>query len=114
MTQGQVLDKAAGLKFMGGNAEIYGQVLREYYTENLDTPKKLDLAIREERFADAAQIAHKIKSSSGSIGARALFDLSVSLQKALDEGKANEIAPLKEQFTQVLEQLLGEISGVMF
>jgi signal transduction histidine kinase/DNA-binding response OmpR family regulator len=114
MTQGQVLDKAAGLKFMGGNAEIYGQVLREYYAENLDTPKKLDLAIREERFADAAQIAHKIKSSSGSIGARALFDLSVSLQKALDEGKANEIAPLKEQFTQVLEQLLGEISGVTF
>ena len=50
----------------------------------------LEAAVREKRYDDAAQIVHKIKSSSGSIGAKSLQDVAASLQKALEEEKGEE------------------------
>lgn len=86
-----VLDQAAGLMNMGGNAELYQQVLNEYARENRDIVDKLKLAIQEKRYGDAAQIVHKVKSSSGSIGAKPLYDVSIALQEALNEQKEEEI-----------------------
>ena len=85
-----MLDRQLGLKNMGDNEELYYQVLNEYYNENLYTLKKLEKAVSERRFEDAAQIVHKIKGSSGSIGAISLRDAAASLQKALEEGKGKK------------------------
>jgi signal transduction histidine kinase/DNA-binding response OmpR family regulator len=106
----EILDKIAGLKNIGGDVDIYRQVLTEYYNENQDTPDKLSHAIDEKLYADAAQIVHKVKSSSGSIGARSLYELSIKLQKALDAKKADEIDLLRKDFNRKLRKLLAEIS----
>jgi HPt (histidine-containing phosphotransfer) domain-containing protein len=106
-----VLDKAAGLESMGGSEEIYRQVLLEYAGENADTSLKLDLAIAQKRFKDAAEIVHKIKSSSGSIGARALYETCAKLQKALEKERTEEIGALRDVFDSLLNGLLREISG---
>ena len=105
-----ILDQAAGLKNMGGDIELYKQVLEEYLNENKDTLDKLNANINEKRYADAAQIVHKIKSSSGSIGAKELYNLSIKLQKALDEGKWDDIIILNKKFSKVLVKLLGEVT----
>ena len=104
-----VLDKSAGLKNMAGDLELYQEVLHEYYKENEGTLEKLSLAISEKRYEDATQIVHKIKGSSGSIGARVLYDASVKLQKALKEEKEEEILPLEEKFSDLLKKLFEEI-----
>lgn len=104
-----VLDQAAGLMNMGGNAELYQQVLNEYARENRDIVDKLKLAIQEKRYGDAAQIVHKVKSSSGSIGAKPLYDVSIALQEALNEQKEEEIPLLQEKFSRYLSKLLEEI-----
>ncbi len=104
-----VLDQAAGLMNMGGNAELYQQVLNEYARENRDIVDKLKLAIQEKRYGDAAQIVHKVKSSSGSIGAKPLYDVSIALQEALNEQKEEEIPLLQEKFFRYLSKLLEEI-----
>jgi CheY-like chemotaxis protein len=62
-----VLDRQLGLKNMGDNKELYLQVLKEYSKENQDTLDMLEAAVREKRYDDAAQIVHKIKSSSGTM-----------------------------------------------
>lgn len=111
MVQSQVLDKAAGLESMGGSEEIYRQVLLEYARENADTSRKLDLAMAQQRFAEAAGIVHKIKSSSGSIGAGALYQTCAKLQKALEEERTDEIGALRDAFDSLLNGLLKEISG---
>ena len=59
---------------------------------------KLAAAVRERKYADAAQIVHKIKGSSGSIGAKSLYDIAVAFQKALEEERENEIGPLQDIF----------------
>ena len=104
------MDETAGLRNMGGNLEVYRQVLNEYYNENQETLEKLSLAVNELRYADAAQIVHKVKSSSGSIGAKSLYELSIKLQKALDEKKEDEIALLQKEYSRRLKKLLAEIS----
>ncbi|MDD5745533.1 MAG: Hpt domain-containing protein, partial [Mesotoga sp.] len=92
-----------------GDLEVYRQVLNAYHRENRDTPDTLGKAIEERRYPDAVQIVHKVKSSSGSIGAKALYEVSVELQKALSDSSEEEIPPLKERFVSLLGKLLEEI-----
>jgi two-component system sensor histidine kinase/response regulator len=107
-----VLDRKLGLENMGGNEELYNQVLIEYYHENQNTLDKLEAAVRERQYADAAQIVHKLKGSSGSIGAKSLHDIAVSFQKVLIEEKENEIEPLQERFSKLLKLLLEELNVI--
>lgn len=109
-----ILDKVSGLKNMGGNAGIYRQVLAEYYKENKDTLDKLSYAIDEKRYADAAQIVHKVKSSSGSIGAQSLYELAVKLQKAIGDRNEGDIDLLQKDFDHDFRKLLEEVTESNF
>ena len=109
----RVLNQSAGLKNVGDDLEIYQLVLNEYFNENKDTIDNLSLAINKKRYEDAAQIVHKVKGSSGSIGARVLYDVSVSLQRVLKEEKEDEIMPLQEEFSYLLQHLLKEIKELL-
>lgn len=104
-----VLNAAEGLANIGGDADVYAQVLKEYYNENQDTLEKVALAVQEKRYSDAVQIVHKVKGSSGSIGAKSLYSLTVSLQKALNDANEEEITALTNQFSLLLKSLLVEI-----
>jgi len=106
-----VLDRQLGINNMGNNVELYRQVLDEYRNENQDTLDRLACAIREKRYEDAAQIVHKVKSSSGSIGATSLQDAAMLLQKALNQGREDEIALLHDRFSRLLSKLLEELGN---
>ncbi len=104
-----ILDTGTGLRNMGQNPDLYRDVLKEYRSENLETPEKLRLAVQEKRFADAAGIVHKLKSSSGSIGAAPLYELAVKLQAVLKEGTQQEADEFSGEFIAMLNALLLEI-----
>jgi len=101
-----ILDRQLGLNNMENNIELYEMVLKEYRNENQHTLVRLETAIREKRYADAAKIVHKMKSSTGSIGAKLLYETAVSLQKALEEEKEEKIMTLYTRFSDLLEKLL--------
>jgi len=105
----KVLNEDAGLSNMGGNESIYRQVLEEYHRENQGTLEGLAAAVTEKRFADAARIVHKVKSSSGSIGANVLHQMSVEFQRVLESEKEMEIEILHKRFVRLLESLMQEI-----
>jgi len=104
-----VLDRQTGLRNMGDNEELYRKVLNEYLSENRNTLDRLKEAVSDKRYADAAQIVHKVKGSSGSIGAGLLQDAAASLQKALKEEREEEIVPLQDRFSKLLGKLLEEL-----
>ena len=89
----QVLDRFVGLRNLGGDSEVYQEALNEFFSENRDTVDKLTLAVREGRYKEAAQVVHKVKGSLGSIGATALYDLSITLGKALNEEMTELMRP---------------------
>jgi two-component system sensor histidine kinase/response regulator len=70
---------------------------------------RLAAAVSEKRYADAVQIVHKVKSSSGSIGAKSLYDAAMALQKALYEEKEEEVVSLQERFSELFRRLLEEL-----
>ena len=108
-----ILNISVGLKNIGGDMEIYLLILNEYYNENKNVLYNLTQTIREGRYADAAQIIHKVKSSSGSIGAIELYNISIKYQKALDESKVDEILGIEGEFSYILTKLLDEILEVL-
>ncbi|NTV90871.1 MAG: response regulator [Clostridiales bacterium] len=105
----KVLDIEAGVKSVGGNKELYLKILDEYYNENRDVAKQLDTSIAGGDLREAAQIVHKIKSSSGSIGAKGLYEVCISLQKALGDGDTQEIGKLQAEFDNLLSEVLNSI-----
>ncbi|NLB44974.1 MAG: response regulator, partial [Clostridiaceae bacterium] len=107
-----ILDQAAGEKNMGGDRAAYRQVLEAYRQENQDTEARIGQAIRERRYSDAAQIVHKVKSSTGSIGAGPLFETARALQRVLQSAGEDEIPPLAERFSLQLRKLRQEIEAI--
>jgi len=107
-----MLDQSAGLSNVGDDSELYRQVLNEYLNENRDTTHKLALAIKEKRYSDAVQIVHKVKGSSGSIGAKVIYEAAVLLQKALKKEKMEDIVPLEAKFSLLFERLLKEVENL--
>lgn len=104
-----VLDEADGIRHLGGNVDLYKMVLKEYHSENTHVPSLLKEKIKNKDYKEAVQIVHKIKSSSGSIGAKSLCVVASELQKALNDEDVPEISVVHKEFQNILNQLLREI-----
>jgi signal transduction histidine kinase/DNA-binding response OmpR family regulator len=110
-TQGKILDISLGLKNIGGDRTVYLEILQEYAKENADTINNFEKSVTEQRYQDAAKLCHKVKSSSGSIGAVQLYDTAKALQHALEQENDSEIDRLTGSFTVMFRKLLDEINS---
>ena len=106
----EALDTADGLKRIGGDEAVYRLVLDAFAEENQSVGEDLERVIAAKDFDQAIQIVHKIKSSSGSIGAANLHDTAAELQQALKERDGDAVTRLHDLFQQRLSQLLRAIA----
>lgn len=109
--QNPVLDRTAGIRNLGGNKELYDQVLEEYFKENQKMPQLIASEIENGHYDNAAGLVHKIKSSSGSIGAGSLYKLAIDLQAALKKSNEEAISSIHKKFSASLLTLLQEIAN---
>lgn len=103
------LDTTAGIRNVGGNAELYDLVLNEFFSENENVQKNLYEAISLKDYPAATQIVHKIKSSSGSIGAKSVSRAAGELQKALTAVDEERIETLHHVFNKLIGKVLRAI-----
>lgn len=103
------INREKGLHNLGDNLKMYNMVLNEYWLENQGTSSLLEQAIREKRYQDAAQIVHKVKGSTASIGAEELYRISVTLQKSLEIKKDSTIEIESKEFFAELSKVLSDI-----
>lgn len=111
MGDSDILDEEKGIKLLGNNRELYLMVLQEFYQENLDVLAAIEGVIEQEDYAQGVQIVHKIKSSSGNIGAKKLISVAVEFQTALDRHDKTEIENLHRQFVKAFNELFEVIRG---
>lgn len=109
-----MLDEGVGIRHMGGNEALFSSVLSEYYNENKDIHLILSSTMENHDYKEAIQIVHKIKSSSGSIGANLLYDIASKFQISLSKEDDMEILELHKKFEKTLKQLLLEIEQRIF
>jgi CheY-like chemotaxis protein len=108
-----LLDIPRGLKNLGEDNELYRQVLAEYAQENRHILEDLTSLIRDKQYIEAARVIHKAKGSSGSIGAKKIYELAIELQKVLELQQEPEIRVLYEDFHGTFKRLLAEITGYL-
>jgi CheY-like chemotaxis protein/HPt (histidine-containing phosphotransfer) domain-containing protein len=104
-----VLEPEDGIRRLGGDRAVYRLVLQEYLSENEKVSEALDEIIKREDYAGAVQIVHKIKSSSGNIGAKSLYTAASDFQGSLTAGEQNEITRKYNVFTTLFTRLILEI-----
>ena len=86
----------AGLEKLGGNKELYKELLAEYIQ---DLPEKLERLVachHNNEFELLSRLAHNLKGVSANLGAVRLSEQAGRLEKEIDSGALGEIEPIIE------------------
>lgn len=108
-----LLDTADGIKRIGGDEKIYRMILQGFYDENSTVITELKEKIDAKNYSDAVQIVHKIKSSSGNIGAKSVYETASELQKLLAANEDAGVTRLHGQFQAQFQTLMAEINVLL-
>ncbi|MNE82590.1 Hpt domain protein [compost metagenome] len=76
-------------------------------------PAELQRCLEEKNYKLAVEIVHKIKGSSGNIGAKQMYEAAGFLQSALTDNREDEISELCSRFYAALEELYSEIEAYL-
>lgn len=104
-----VINRADGMKYTGNNEALYAKILHSFYNESKDTVSDLQKALLVGDYESARQIVHKIKGTTGTIGATKVYDLSKKLQQAIEQEDKIEVHKRFEEFAVLFKQLIDEI-----
>lgn len=110
--EGPTVDSALAMRQLGIDETLYAAILREYLDENAQTGAQLQAQIDAGEYAQAAQTVHKVKSSSGSIGAKRLAACAEKLQKALQSSDADTVAAEHARFQTLLALAMQEMRAI--
>lgn len=76
-----------GLERIGGDIEIYLQILELFYTSQKDCMISIEQSLNEANTSQALQTLHSIKGSAGNIGANDFSESARQLEQALKAGE---------------------------
>lgn len=98
--QEPLLDREVGLKYSMGIEEMYREFLQMFCEMKEEKCEALQRAFDTENWKDYITAVHALKSTSLSIGGKAVSAKAAELEKA---GKADDITYIKENHRKVLE-----------
>ncbi|MDR0937524.1 MAG: response regulator [Oscillospiraceae bacterium] len=106
------LDFEEGLQRLGGDEEIYYDILKSYVR---NTPPLIDQLrnCAEDFLPDYAILVHGLKSSSLSIGAGRVGARAEKLEKAAKAGNYDFVKAENERFIEAAERLLKNLSNLL-
>ncbi len=103
------IDVTAGLASANGNAELYRKLLRKFRESGREFAAAFQAAQTGPDPTAQTRMAHTLKGTAGTIGARALQRAAAALEKACQGGRAEVIAPA---LTKTLTELDPVIAGL--
>jgi CheY-like chemotaxis protein len=110
---GRVLNTKEGVKHIGGDTTLYKLILQTYLDEAVGIIAELKAALDADNIALARDLAHKLKSSTGSIGSDSVYRSAAALQAALEQAQADEVQTLYNDFSSLFSQLTDEIRAYL-
>ncbi|MGN0403550.1 MAG: ATP-binding protein [Acetatifactor sp.] len=94
-----LFDRKLGLRYAGGNEEIYNQILVSYVKNGFKKISQIGELYEQEAWKNYVTEVHALKSTSLSIGAKRLSEAAAELEKA---GKTGNYALIKEKNNNLL------------
>lgn len=100
-----VLDEVKGMFNVGNNKDLYHTILNLFMEESKDIIVNLQHELDKSDYEQAKQIVHKIKGSTGTIGATQLYETCIVFQKSLSDKNIDLIKKYYPIFTTQLIEL---------
>jgi len=99
------VDVKNGLMRVGGKEELYNLILSEYIKENKSITTEIKSCINNKQYDECVELIHRLKGSSGNIGAMDLHGLLVEFQSAVEKHE-------DERIEFLMPQMITEINSV--
>ena len=95
---GEVLDLRALTALVGSDAATVADFLKAFRVSAETTIRNLDDALKQDRVADVANLAHQLKSPARSVGAHALGDICNEMERAAGDERRDVLSALVPGF----------------
>ncbi|MCL4756712.1 MAG: AAA family ATPase [Rhodocyclaceae bacterium] len=102
------LDVEAGLKRVGGNARLYGVLLRQFAEQQGEAAARIRELIDAADRAAAARLAHTVKGVAANLGATVLADFAGRLETLLKSG-GGDLTEVLRGFAMELTDLVTAV-----
>lgn len=110
---GSKIDKSIGLNYCGGSEEMYKEIVRAYHQQGQKYIAAIPELCEKGEWKDYAVIAHAIKSTSLTIGARELSEEAKIQEQAAKEDKTDICAQGWEAFFENYKQILQQAEAFL-
>jgi len=99
-------DIKAGVARLGGNAQLYRELLQSFYREKSDVLVRLNQMLEDGEQESARELIHSIKGVAGNLSADLLFTAAKQLENSLKAAQPVNLHDLKEDFEKQFEQIM--------
>ena len=104
----QGMDVAAGLLMVQGDKDLYIRILGQFIDLHEDAPAKIQQAIQKSDLKAIQHLAHSLRGSAGTLGAKAILDTALELEKLAKAHQSSEDLA----YVRLIKQLASTISGL--
>lgn len=112
-TEGSKIDKRIGLNYCGGSEEMYREIVKAYYQQSAKYVAAIPELCEKGEWKDYSVIAHAIKSTSLTIGAKELSEEAKTQELAAKEGRMEVCEQGWEAFFENYRQILQEVEAYL-
>jgi two-component system sensor histidine kinase/response regulator len=106
------IDSAKGLVHVGGDQELYKQLLSKFYTTNAETVHDIKQSLSEGDEKTACRLAHTVKGVAAMLGAVQLSAAAADVEGALEKGWMEGDNILLARFEESLDRVRRGIKGM--
>ena len=107
------LNVGDGLARVLGNRKTYERVLTLFQDNHADDANAVERAVEDGNWELADQLAHTLKGVAGNIGAEAVFEAAMALEKAIGEREESAVRPALTKTKECVQELLASLANVL-
>lgn len=106
------LDNSLGLEMLGGDIELYHEILAEFQSLYHDSDEKIELWLKHDDFDRAKALLLDVKGIGESIGTAELTQTAEEFREAIIAGEADKFPALMNRYRSHLKSILADIAEV--
>ncbi|MGE5803800.1 MAG: response regulator, partial [Gemmatimonadota bacterium] len=108
------LDRADGLRRVGGNARLYVKLLRQFASQQEGAVEEIRAALATNDFESAIRLAHTLKGVAGNLGAKNVQDAAAAVERLLrDRSGADATDRALAQLAAAVDPLLARLPAAL-
>ncbi|MDQ6992245.1 MAG: ATP-binding protein [Mariprofundus sp.] len=102
-----------GIHRLGGDRDLYYQILQMFLEDERSAALEIAQAIGQNNLKKAQDIAHKLRGSSGNIGADKVYNKACTIEYALKHHEQVNLPLLTQKLIEAQQQLTDSINSLL-